>query len=124
MKLNWIHSFHPNICLIFLESYMVKMIKPFRKEERSCSIISVLRNLKIKIEELSTGMKQKASIAVSLVHDPDVVIFDEPTNGLDIVTARNVTDYLKLLKKEGKPSLFLRILCPRQKSYVIRLVSS
>ncbi len=55
-----------------------------------------------KIEELSTGMKQKASIAVSLVHNPDVVIFDEPTNGLDIVTARNVTDYLKLLKSEGK----------------------
>lgn len=55
-----------------------------------------------KIDELSTGMKQKASIAVSLVHDPEVVIFDEPTNGLDIVTARNVTDYLKLLKKEGK----------------------
>lgn len=55
-----------------------------------------------KIEELSTGMKQKAAIAVSLVHDPEVVIFDEPTNGLDIVTARNVTDYLKLLKKQGK----------------------
>ena len=55
-----------------------------------------------KIEELSTGMKQKASIAVSLAHDPDVIIFDEPTNGLDIVTARNVTDYLKILKKEGK----------------------
>lgn len=55
-----------------------------------------------KIDELSTGMKQKASIAVSLVHDPEVVIFDEPTNGLDIVTARNVTDYLRLLKEEGK----------------------
>jgi sodium transport system ATP-binding protein len=55
-----------------------------------------------KIEELSTGMKQKASIAVSLVHDPEVVIFDEPTNGLDIITARNVTDYLKLMKDEGK----------------------
>jgi sodium transport system ATP-binding protein len=55
-----------------------------------------------KIDELSTGMKQKASIAVSLVHDPEVVIFDEPTNGLDIVTARNVTDYLKQLKEEGK----------------------
>ncbi|MBB2184535.1 ATP-binding cassette domain-containing protein [Lachnospiraceae bacterium MD1] len=55
-----------------------------------------------KIDELSTGMKQKASIAVSLVHDPEVVIFDEPTNGLDIVTARNVTDYLKLLKEKGK----------------------
>ncbi len=55
-----------------------------------------------KIIDLSTGMKQKASIAVSLVHDPEVVIFDEPTNGLDIVTARNVTDYLKLLKEQGK----------------------
>lgn len=53
-------------------------------------------------EELSTGMKQKASIAVSLVHDPKVVIFDEPTNGLDIITARNVTDYLKLMKEEEK----------------------
>ncbi|WP_455715175.1 ABC transporter ATP-binding protein [Anaerosporobacter sp.] len=55
-----------------------------------------------RIEELSTGMKQKAAIAVSLVHDPKVVIFDEPTNGLDIVTARSVTDYLKVLRDEGK----------------------
>ncbi len=54
------------------------------------------------IKELSTGMKQKAAIAVSLVHDPDIVIFDEPTNGLDIVTARGVTDYLKKLRDEGK----------------------
>ena len=47
-------------------------------------------------------MKQKAAIAVSLVHDPDIVIFDEPTNGLDIVTARSVTDYLKKLRDDGK----------------------
>lgn len=47
-------------------------------------------------------MKQKAAIAVSLVHDPEVVIFDEPTNGLDIITARNVTDYLRKLRDEGK----------------------
>lgn len=55
-----------------------------------------------KIKELSTGMKQKAAIAVSLVHNPDIVIFDEPTNGLDIITARSVTDYLRKLKEEGK----------------------
>ena len=39
-------------------------------------------------------MKQKAAIAVSLVHDPEIVIFDEPTNGLDIITARSVLEYL------------------------------
>ena len=55
-----------------------------------------------KIKELSTGMAQKAAIAVCLVHDPDIVIFDEPTNGLDVVTARSVTDYLKKLRDEGK----------------------
>lgn len=55
-----------------------------------------------KIDELSSGMKQKASIAVSLVHDPEVIIFDEPTTGLDIVTARSVTNYLKMMRDEGK----------------------
>ena len=55
-----------------------------------------------KIDELSTGMKQKAAIAVSLVHDPNIIIFDEPTNGLDIITARSVINYLKKLRDEGK----------------------
>ena len=56
----------------------------------------------MKISDLSTGMKQKLSIAVSLIHDPEVVVFDEPTNGLDIITARAVTDYLLELKAQGK----------------------
>ena len=55
-----------------------------------------------KIGELSTGMKQKAAIAVCLVHNPEIVIFDEPTSGLDILTARQVTEYLKELRDEGK----------------------
>lgn len=55
-----------------------------------------------KISEFSTGMKQKLSIAVSIIHNPSVVIFDEPTNGLDIITAKGVTDYLLKLKSEGK----------------------
>ncbi len=58
-----------------------------------------------KIIELSTGMKQKISIAISLIHNPPVVIFDEPTNGLDILTARQVTDYLRELRANGRTIL-------------------
>lgn len=56
----------------------------------------------VKVANLSTGMKQKASLVISLVHDPDVVVFDEPTNGLDIITAKTVTDFLLDLKAEKK----------------------
>lgn len=56
----------------------------------------------VKIGELSTGMKQKISLVISLVHNPDIIIFDEPTNGLDVITAKTVTDFLLELRKEGK----------------------
>lgn len=56
----------------------------------------------VKVANLSTGMKQKVSIVISLVHNPDIIIFDEPTNGLDVLTARTVTDFLQVLKDEGK----------------------
>lgn len=58
-----------------------------------------------KIADLSTGMKQKTAIAVSLVHDPDLIIFDEPTNGLDVLTAKSVTDFLLEMKERGKTVL-------------------
>lgn len=58
--------------------------------------------MEVKVGDLSTGMKQKTSIAISLVHDPDFIIFDEPTNGLDVLTAKSVTDYLVELKNMGK----------------------
>lgn len=58
-----------------------------------------------KIADLSTGMKQKVSIVTSIVHDPDFIIFDEPTNGLDVLTAKSVTDFLVEMKNQGKTIL-------------------
>jgi len=55
-----------------------------------------------RVSVLSTGMKQKVSLIVSIVHDPQIIIFDEPTNGLDILAARAVSDFLLELKKQGK----------------------
>ena len=56
----------------------------------------------VKVANLSQGMTQKASLAISIVHDPQIIIFDEPTNGLDVIAAKVVTDFLIELKKEGK----------------------
>ena len=56
----------------------------------------------VKVGSLSQGMKQKASLAISIVHDPNIIIFDEPTNGLDVITAKVVTDFLIRLKEQGK----------------------
>lgn len=56
----------------------------------------------VKVSDLSTGMKQKVSLVISIVHDPKIIIFDEPTNGLDVITAKTVIDFLVALKAEGK----------------------
>lgn len=63
------------------------------------------RFAEVKVANLSTGMKQKVSLVISIVHDPAIIVFDEPTNGLDVLTARVVTDFLEELRKEGKTIL-------------------
>ncbi len=55
-----------------------------------------------KVNNLSTGMKQKLSLARSIIHDPQILIFDEPTQGLDLMTSKTVTDYIEQFKREGK----------------------
>ena len=57
-------------------------------------------------DKLSTGMKQKTSIARTLVHDPPVMIFDEPTIGLDIMTARTITAFIRECRDRGKTVIF------------------
>jgi len=57
-------------------------------------------------DKLSTGMKQKTSIARTLVHDPQVMIFDEPTLGLDVMTARTIIDFIRECRQRGKTVIF------------------
>jgi len=56
--------------------------------------------------KLSTGMKQKVSIARALIHDPPVLIFDEATLGLDVMVARNLLQVIGQLKQCGKCIIF------------------
>jgi sodium transport system ATP-binding protein len=55
-----------------------------------------------RVTNLSTGMKQKLSLARSIIHDPDILLFDEPTQGLDLMTSKTVMDYIEEFKREGK----------------------
>ena len=53
-------------------------------------------------EKLSTGMKQRVSIGRTLIHDPDVLILDEPTTGLDVLAAAGTRDFIQSAKARGK----------------------
>ena len=55
-----------------------------------------------RVDKLSTGQKQKASIARTLIHDPPVLILDEPTTGLDVVTSRAIVDFIAEARTGGK----------------------
>lgn len=61
---------------------------------------------------LSTGQKQKASIARALIHDPPVLIFDEPTSGLDILVARAVIDFVAQLKDQKRTMILSTHIMP------------
>ena len=57
-------------------------------------------------EKFSTGMKQKTSLARTLIHDPAVMIFDEPTLGLDVMTARAIVKFVRECRNRGKTVIY------------------
>ncbi|HKB91616.1 MAG TPA: ATP-binding cassette domain-containing protein [Opitutaceae bacterium] len=57
-------------------------------------------------DKFSTGMKQKVSIARTLIHDPSVIIFDEPTLGLDVMAARAIVHFIRECREKGRTVIF------------------
>lgn len=95
--------FTPNYLFDFFSN--LHGVEPEVRERRKKELFErfgVDQFAEVKVANLSTGMKQKVSLIISLVHDPEIIIFDEPTNGLDVITAKVVTDFLLELKAEGK----------------------
>lgn len=71
-------------------------------------------------DRLSTGQKQRVNLARTLLHDPPVLILDEPTAGLDLISSRNILEFIRHSRSEGKCILFsthnmteAEILCDR-----------
>ena len=95
--------FTPNYLFDFFSN--LRHISPEMRKRRKSELFAkfgVDEFAEVKVANLSTGMKQKASLVISIVHDPNIIIFDEPTNGLDVLTAKVVTDFLLELKAQGK----------------------
>lgn len=57
-------------------------------------------------EKLSSGMKQKVSIARSVIHNPPVMVFDEPTTGLDVMSSRTIVQFIHKCRDDGKCVIF------------------
>lgn len=95
--------FTPNYLFnFFSDIHQVDPIVRDKRREELFAKFGIDEFAEVKIANLSTGMKQKISLVISIVHDPKFIIFDEPTNGLDVLTAKVVTDFLLELKQQGK----------------------
>jgi sodium transport system ATP-binding protein len=95
--------FTPNYLFdFFAELHGLGKAETKRRKEELFTTFGIDNFAEVKVSALSQGMRQKASLAISIVHDPKIIIFDEPTNGLDVITAKVVTDFLIDLKNQGK----------------------
>lgn len=77
-----------------------------RRKERLFNLLDMHEFADRRNAKLSTGMKQKVSIARTMINDPDIVVFDEPTSGLDVMTSQAIIRLIRLCKAEKKTIIF------------------
>lgn len=74
---------------------------------KSLKLVGLEKSMNQKVSKYSLGMKQRAGLALSLLHSPKILILDEPTNGLDPVGIKDLRDILKKLAKESNTSVLV-----------------
>ncbi len=90
----------------FADLYGMEQSKFKQRKEELFGLLGINEFAHKRIGELSTGMKQKVSIARTMIHDPEVVIFDEPTSGLDVISSENIIGLIRNAKEQGKTVIF------------------
>lgn len=74
--------------------------------DRAIDIVNVGEFADKLCDRLSTGQKQRSSIARAILHDPQVLFFDEPTAGLDVVNAQTVMEFVEEARTSGKTIIY------------------
>jgi ABC-2 type transport system ATP-binding protein len=90
--------------LFFSELYQMPRRKALQRIDELLDSLGLVEKDKL-TGEFSKGMKRKTAIARALLHDPDLLILDEPNSGLDPLTSFFIINYLKTLRREGKTIL-------------------
>jgi len=77
-----------------------------KAELRQLCLDMELDKWKEKVHTLSGGMKRKLNLAITLIHDPELLLLDEPTVGIDLKSKQEIVSYLKRLAEEGKTIMY------------------
>ena len=87
---------------------------------RIAQVVGLEERMKTKVAHLSGGMKRRLNIAVALLNDPQIIIMDEPTVGVDIISRREIMKFIKELSDQGKTIIYtshsseeIEVLCDR-----------
>ena len=82
--------------------HFARMSKGIKKEkiDEAVQLVGLTDRIHDKVKTYSLGMRQRLGLAQSLLHDPKVLILDEPTNGLDPAGIREIRDHLRMLARE------------------------
>ncbi|MFT4343631.1 MAG: ABC transporter ATP-binding protein [Candidatus Woesearchaeota archaeon] len=101
------NSLYPYLTLeenitIFAQLHGLKRSVRKKRMEMLLARLGLKKDAKKRIINLSGGMQKRADLAVSLIHDPEIIILDEPFNGLDISLQKFIWDFLEELSEQGK----------------------
>lgn len=88
--------------LFFADLYGVNITEARERLEHLASILEINSYLDRRCANLSTGQKQRVTLARALIHDPPVMLLDEPTRGLDVIGSKVVFDYIDHLREQDK----------------------
>lgn len=88
-------------------SRFAKVRAPKERLWELCEAVSLHDKWNEKVSTLSGGMKRKLNIAVALIHNPTILLMDEPTVGIDLQSKLEINDYIKKLAQQGKTIVYI-----------------